>query len=68
MLNPPQTVEEARKVNYSSGGWQHRAYQPERCAYLIWGKRVTAWQCYRKPRHDPAKLYCRQHSKMLRGK
>lgn len=66
MINPPRTIEGARVYRYSRcaerpGGF---GYIESHCAYLI---RAHGHQCGRLMGHGPAKLYCKQHAKMVEG-
>ena len=60
MINPPRTKEEAAKRRFRIGivtGFQ----DPGCCSWEC----ASGVQCYRKPGHGPANLYCAQHAKMI---
>lgn len=64
MINPPQTVEEVRKLRY--GYRREVPFDPERCAYKVWAAFCVEFiQCHRRTGHGPADLYCKLHAKKV---
>ena len=61
MLNPPRSLEEARKywIPFQS------VFMRGRCSYPIYSPTYRVRQCPRKPGHGPARLYCKRHAKMI---
>lgn len=69
MLDPPKTLEEAKKCRYNkwTGNPKGFQYKEERCAYEVhdivgWGQH----QCFRKNGYGPNGLYCKQHAKKVK--
>lgn len=69
MINPPNTVEEARATKYGNGStWCGRAHYYEGfCAWEVWSgpQGMSSKQCYRRFGHGPGGLYCKQHAKFF---
>ncbi len=66
MIDPPKTLEEAKKHRYGQWAGNERGYpyRPDQCAYSVqyhW----TQCQCSRANGYGPEGLYCKQHSKKL---
>ena len=61
MINPPRTIEEARKRRYGI----RKKYKERQCAYRVSDDGWFFRQCLKKPSHGPAKLYCKQHARMV---
>lgn len=68
MFNPPMTSKEAASYRYGewAGRPQGERYNHERCAYETMTDHFIFRQCRRYPGHGPAKLYCRQHAKIVK--
>ena len=62
MINPPKTLEEAKKLDY--GGSYRLKYKTGLCAYSVWGG-WNSHQCLRKNGYGPSGLYCKQHAKKV---
>jgi hypothetical protein len=60
MINPPQTLEEARSHRYGIYG---HAYVDGDCAHEI--QDYARHQCLRKNGHGIGGLYCKQHAKIV---
>jgi len=66
-MNRSKTLEkiQAHRYNKWTGCPKGIPYDPERCAWEIFGPRVVSYQCTRKNGHGPDGLYCAQHAKMI---
>ena len=72
MTNAPKTLKETMRYRYGiyPGDTKGHKYKNDFCAYAIW--RSSGWppalyQCSRKNGHGPDGLYCKQHSKKVKG-
>ena len=69
MITAPKTLKKARKEIY--GRWagfpEGHKYEEGKCAYAVWesGRGMLHHQCFRNNGYGPAKLYCKQHAKMV---
>lgn len=65
MINPPKTLEVAKRCTYGQRPFESR-YDAERCAYEVRDSTsFYTYQCCRKPGHGPDGLYCKQHAKIV---
>jgi hypothetical protein len=63
MINPPKTIEEARRYYYKNY-WDNHQYREKFCAYEVDspGSIYRFHQCFAHNGHGINGLYCKQHA------
>lgn len=71
-MEPPQTIEEARKFRYTkwAGKPEGVPWKEGLCAEQIFesGRGITHRQCSKKSGHGPEGLYCKEHARQFAPK